>query len=77
MGKCESCGMPTDKDTSCGYDNRYCLYCMDEKTGWLKPKQDVRAGSIKAVMGSMGKTRAEAEKFVDDTMAKLPRWGKQ
>jgi hypothetical protein len=47
---------------------------MDEKTGFLKPKQDVREGSIKAVMRSMGKSRAEAEKFVDETMAKLPRW---
>lgn len=74
MGECGSCGMPMGGKTVSGYDNRYCIYCMDEKTGFLKPKQDVREGSIKAVMESMGKSRAEAEKFVDEMMAKLPRW---
>ena len=74
MANCESCGMPMDDKTVSSYANRYCIYCMDEKTGFLKSKQDVREGSIKAIMSSMGKDRAEAEKFVDATMAKLPRW---
>lgn len=66
--------MPMDSETVSSYANRYCIYCMDEKTGFLKSKQDVREGSIKAVMSSMGKDRAEAERFVDAMMAKLPRW---
>jgi hypothetical protein len=76
MKACESCGMPMDKKSVCGYDNRYCLYCMDEKTGFLKSEQDVREGSIKAVMESMGKPRSEAEMLVDGMMAELPRWKK-
>lgn len=74
MKSCESCGMPLDKKSVCAYNSKYCIYCMDEKTGFLKPKQDVREGSISAVMESMSMDRPEAEKFVDDMMAKLPRW---
>lgn len=74
MNYCESCGMPMDSKSTSSYDNRYCVYCIDEKTGFLKPRQDVREGSIKAVIESMGKNRTDAEKFVDQMMANLPRW---
>ncbi len=77
MKSCESCGMPMDGKTVSGYNNKYCLYCMDEKTGFLKPEKDVRKGSIEAAMKFMGKTKEEAEKFVDEMMAKLPRWQKK
>lgn len=74
MNPCESCGMPMDAGTVSDHDVRYCIYCLDAKTGFLKSKQDVRKGSITAVVESMGKGKAEAEKFVDEMMARLPRW---
>jgi Putative zinc ribbon domain len=77
MKSCESCGMPMDGKNVSSYNNKYCLYCMDEKTGFLKPEKDVRKSSIEAAIKFMGKTREEAEKFVDGMMAKLPRWHKK
>ncbi len=77
MGSCESCGMPMDGKTTCGYDNRYCVYCMDEKTGFLRSKNEVREGSINSTMKVMGKNREDAEKIVDEVMPKLPRWRKK
>jgi hypothetical protein len=40
----------------------------------LASKEQVWEGSINAAMKFMGKTRAKAEKMVDEMMQKLPRW---
>ena len=66
--------MPMDTSAISNFDSRYCIYCVDDKTRSLKSKEDVREGSILAVVESMGKSRQDAEKFVDEMMAKLPRW---
>ena len=76
MGKCESCGMPLDEKTTSKIDARYCIHCQDQETGELASKEQVREGSIQALMRLQGKSREEAEKIADETMSKLPRWQK-
>jgi putative hemolysin len=73
---CGSCGMPMRKPKHHGggeVGNPYCVYCADE-TGKLKSHQEVREGMIHLCMAQMGKSRDEAEKFVDEEMGKLPAW---
>lgn len=74
MKQCQSCGMPLEEKFISTFDNQYCIYCQDQQTGQLKNKEEVRAGSIEALMQHFGKSREETEKMVDETMAKLPRW---
>ena len=78
MVHCESCGMPLsiDENTTSKIDNRYCIHCQNQQTGELAGREQVREGSINAAMKFMGKTRAEAEKMIDEMMPKLPRWQK-
>jgi hypothetical protein len=76
MKICESCGMPLDEKTTSKFEERYCIYCQDQKTGELKTYEQVREGSIGAAMRIMGKTKEEAEKMADEMMPKLPRWKK-
>jgi hypothetical protein len=73
---CESCGMPmqNEKDHGGGdIENPFCVYCTDE-TGKLRSRQEVREGMIHLFMAQMGRSREEAEKFVDGQMKKLPAW---
>jgi len=73
---CESCGMPMKKAEEHGggdVENLYCVYCTD-KTGKLKSRQKVREGMIRFYMSQMGKTKKDAEKFVDEQMKKFPAW---
>jgi hypothetical protein len=73
---CESCGMPMQDAKAHGggdKNNPYCVYCTDQ-TGKLKSRQDVRKGMIHFYMAQMGRSREEAEKFVDGHMKKLPAW---
>ena len=73
---CQSCGMPMRqaKDHGGGeVDNPYCVYCTDQ-TGKLKSRQEIREGMIHFYMARMGKSRDEAERFVDEQMRKLPAW---
>jgi len=72
MNQCESCGMPLDEKTTSKFDSRYCIHCQDQQSGILGNKEQVREGSIKAVMQFQGKSHEEAEKIVGETMAKLP-----
>lgn len=74
MKQCDSCGMPLNENTTSKKDDRYCIYCQDQQTGELKSKEEVRSGSIEAMMQYEGKSQEEAEEFVDENMPKLPRW---
>jgi len=76
MGQCESCGMPLDEETTSKFDGRYCIYCQNQDSGELASKEQVREGSIQALMRLQGKSREEAEKIADGTMPRLPRWQK-
>jgi hypothetical protein len=66
--------MPVDEKTTSKFDARYCIHCQDQQSGVLGSEEQVREGSINAAMQFLGKTRAEAEKMVDEMMPKLPRW---
>lgn len=74
MKQCESCGMPLGEETTSKMDGRYCVHCQDQRSGELRSREEVRAGSIDAAMRLMGKSREEAEKMADEMMPKLPRW---
>jgi hypothetical protein len=54
-------------------ENTCCCYCCDE-AGNLKSREDVREGMTNFYMRHQGKSREEAEKFVDETMARMPAW---
>jgi len=72
---CESCGMPMEDASQHGggnIKNPYCVYCTTPD-GKLKSRREVREGMVAFYM-SQGKTRKEAEKFVDEHMAKMPVW---
>jgi hypothetical protein len=58
------------------FDGRYCIHCQNQESGELASKEQVREGSIQALMRLQGKSREEAEKIADETMPKLPRWQK-
>jgi len=76
LSACESCGMPMETLDMHGggiEENPYCIYCTDAH-GHLKPRADVREGMIQFYMDTMGKSRAEAERVVDVTMAQMPAW---
>ncbi len=74
--QCESCGMPLERLTTSFFEDRYCVHCQDQRSGQLANREQVKEGSINAVVRLFGKTPAEAEKVVDNTMATLPRWQK-
>jgi len=76
MKQCESCGIRLEKKIKSKFDARYCIHCQNQQTGELSSRQQVREGSIKAIMSFQNKSREEAEKIVDKTMTKLPRWKK-
>ncbi len=73
---CESCGMPTDEDTTSKHDKHYCIYCQNQETGELKTREEVEKGSIEAAVNFLGATQEEAEKMVKDMLPELPRWKK-
>ncbi len=52
--------------------NKYCTYCAPD--GNLKRREEVRAGWINVAMKMENITREEAEKKVDEAMAKMPVW---
>jgi hypothetical protein len=66
--------MPLDEKTTSKIDGQYCIYCQNQESGELASKEQVREGSIQALMRLQGKSREEAEKIADETMPKLPRW---
>lgn len=76
MSSCQSCGMPLDPKTVSRHDAQFCIYCQDQTSGRLKTYAQVRTGCIKAAMDMMDKTEAEAIRFVDAELRKLPRWQK-
>jgi hypothetical protein len=73
---CESCGMPMEKKDDFGagnVENRYCVHCTDE-SGVLKSREEVRAGMVAFYMKMNGSGRENAERFVEEHMAKMPAW---
>ena len=75
MGTCQSCGMPMEKPEMHGGGDPsipYCTYCTTPE-GKLKSREEAREGMIGFYM-SQGKSREEAESFVDDYMAQMPAW---
>lgn len=50
MKQCDSCGMPLDKNSTSKKDDKFCIYCQDQQTGELKSRDDVREGSIEAIL---------------------------
>lgn len=76
MSSCDSCGMPLEANTTSKFDGRYCIYCQNQDTGFLKTFEEVKAGSIGAAIKFMGKTQAEAEQLAEEMLPKLPRWKK-
>jgi len=78
MLTCESCGMPMEKPGDFGggdTKNRYCVHCTTPE-GKLKSRTEVREGMINFYVTVMKKPREEAEKFVDESMSKMPAWKK-
>ena len=74
--RCESCGMPMVEAKMHGGEdakNKNCQYCCD-KSGKLKSREEVRKGMVRFYQDSEGKTKEEAEKFVDEYMSKMPAW---
>ena len=71
---CESCGMALSEKFKSKFDDGFCVYCQDQRTGRLKTKKEVREGCIKAAMKMMGKTRREAGRMADALLPKQPRW---
>ncbi len=74
MTVCYSCGMSLDEGSTSKFEDNYCIYCQDQKSGELADYDQVRAGSIDATVKLLGKTQAEAEAMADEIMPKLPRW---
>lgn len=73
---CESCGMPLREKKDFGggrLDNKYCVYCTDEK-GELKPFDVVFAGMQQFAIMNTGVSEEEALKIAKETMAKMPAW---
>lgn len=73
---CQSCGMPMETPEMHGggiEQNPYCVYCTDAE-GHLKSREDVREGMVQFYMDAMGKSRDDAERVVDATMAEMPAW---
>lgn len=66
--------MPLEEGKQSKHDSRYCIYCQDQESGKLKSFEEVKAGSVKAAMDLMGKSKEEAEKMADELLPKLPRW---
>jgi len=56
------------------FDPRYCVYCQDQVTGELRSKEQVRLGSVEALMRMREISREEAEALVEQTLSDLPRW---
>jgi hypothetical protein len=54
-------------------ENHCCCYCCDE-AGNLKPREEVRQGMVNFFEREEGKSREEAEAFVDEHMARMPAW---
>ena len=76
LKSCESCGMPmktADEHGGGDVNNPYCVHCTDPE-GRLKTREEVRAGMIRFFMSSEGKSREQAEEFVDEHMKKMPAW---
>ncbi len=66
--------MPLDEKTTSKFDDRYCIYCQDQKTGELGAYERVREGTIQATMKMQGLSRGEAEEQTDRMLPGLPRW---
>ena len=54
-------------------ENKYCVHCTDG-SGNLKSREDVRAGMIAFYMKMNGSSQEDAEKLVEEHMAKMPAW---
>ena len=72
---CESCGMPMQKSEDHGgsdINNKYCQYCAPD--GALMSRERIKEGWINYTTKTENISREEAEKKVDEEMAKMPAW---
>ncbi len=75
MKTCESCGMPTDENTTSKLDARYCNLCQDQSSGELASNEQTKQGMIQGYFIPLQKMAPEeAEKAAEAMMAQLPRW---
>ena len=75
--ECESCGMPMQRKEDFGggdMENKCCSHCCTPD-GKLKGREEIKEGWIGYVMNTENISREEAEKKVDEQMAKTPVWG--
>jgi hypothetical protein len=73
---CESCGMPMESPEMFGggrTDNRYCVYCTDEK-GDLKPFDLKLEEMTRFTMTRMGMDETRARQVSREQMLKQPAW---
>ena len=78
MARCESCGMTLQAPASVSkHDARYCAHCQDQLTGQLRTREQVRMGSVEALMRVREISREEAEAIVDQMLPDLPRWQRE
>ena len=74
---CESCGFPMERPQDYGggdIQNRYCKNCAPD--GELMSRELIREGWINYAIKTENISREEAEKRVDEEMAKMPAWRK-
>ena len=75
---CESCGLPMQNPENHGGGNissKYCKHCAPD--GELMNRGQIREGWTDYITKTEGISREEAEKKVDEEMAKMPAWKKQ
>jgi len=56
------------------FDPRYCTQCQDQQSGALRTREQVRLGSVEALMRVREVSREEAEALVEQMLQGLPRW---
>jgi len=76
MADCQSCGMPMDATTNSQHDVKYCIYCQDQETKRLKSFEEVKEGSIQALMRFQSLSHEEAE-IQAQGLKDLPRWQRE
>ena len=72
---CESCGMPMQKPEDHGagnISNKYCKHCAPD--GRLMSREQIRKGWISYTIRTENVSMEEAEKKVNEEMAKMPAW---
>ncbi|MFZ2189743.1 MAG: zinc ribbon domain-containing protein [Candidatus Magasanikiibacteriota bacterium] len=76
--KCDSCGLPLDKDNKPQKNNtkwNLCRYCVCDETGEIWPKEDIISGSRDFYfVGELGLSEEEAQIAAENYIKKMPAW---